>query len=118
MLAVVNAWLLKEGITFSQYLMHVSTEGTEADGLFVWLATKACAEHINLVHGNGIWTTRASGILDLQDAVIVLTLASIFGQSECSSCEMCFQEFSEMGLTGRMGLLICANTLYLEQPDM
>ncbi len=44
---VVNTWLLREGKSFLQYLSCVSMEGTEADGLFMWLASKACAEHVN-----------------------------------------------------------------------
>ncbi len=71
---VVDAWLLQEGLTMLQYLSCVSIEGSQIDGLFLWLASHACQEHLNLVHGNGVWTTRTTGMPDLHDVVIVLTL--------------------------------------------
>ena len=87
-----------EKVIFSQYLTRVSTEGTEADGLFVWLVTKACAEHINLVHGNGIWTTRASGIPDLQDAIIVLTLESFLASLSVQAAKSASKSSVKWGL--------------------
>ncbi len=60
--------------------------------------TKACAEHINLVHGNGIWTTRASGIPDLQDAIIVLTLESFLASLSVQAVKSASKSSVKWGL--------------------
>ena len=56
--------------------------GASIDCLFIWLASWAFSQHLNIVHGDRIWTTRRSVILDLCDPVLVLTLTGyLFGLS-------------------------------------
>ncbi len=43
------------------------------DGLFVWLATIATHMHLNYVHFDGVWTSRASDSPNLQDKLVVTT---------------------------------------------
>ena len=41
------------------------------DCLFVWLATIVTRLHLNFVHSNGIWSSRASEKPDMRDALVM-----------------------------------------------
>ncbi len=72
---VVDAWFQK-GLSLPQYLSTVSTMESEVDSLFIWLCVRVYDQHLNVVHGNGIWCTRHLCIPNLEDTVIVLILGS------------------------------------------
>ncbi len=86
---VVDAWFQKQGLSLPQYLSCVSTVESEVDGLFVWLCARAYDQHLNIIHGNGIWCTRCSCILNLEDAVIVLILGSYLASPSISTVNKC-----------------------------
>ncbi len=48
--------------------------GSEPNGLFLWLIAQCLGMHINLIHTNGIWSTRCSGVPDLWDPAIVFVI--------------------------------------------
>ncbi len=48
--------------------------GSEPDGLFMWLIAQCLGTHLNLIHANGIWSTRCSGVPDLWDPAIVFVI--------------------------------------------
>ncbi len=73
---VVDVWFQKQNISLPRYLSQVSTVGSEVDGLFIWLCAKVYNQHLNLVHGDGIWCMRRSCIPNLEDSVVVLVLGS------------------------------------------
>ncbi len=71
-----------QGLTLKQYITKASNVGTAIDCLFIWLVSWAYAQHMNIIHGDGIWTTHQSAIPDLRDPVLVLTLTGyLFGTS-------------------------------------
>ena len=47
---------------------------SEPNGLFMWLIAQCLGTHLNLIHTNGIWSTRCSGVPDLQDPAIVFVI--------------------------------------------
>ncbi len=78
----VDNCLQQKGLTLKQYIAKASNIGESIDGLFIWLASWAFSQHLNIVHGDRIWTTRRSVIPDLCDLVLVLTLTGyLFGLS-------------------------------------
>ncbi len=78
----VDNCLQQKGLILKQYVAKASNMGATIDGLFIWLASWAFLQHLNIVHSNGIWTTRRSVIPDLHDLVLVLTLTGyLFGLS-------------------------------------
>ncbi len=48
--------------------------GSEPNGLFMWLTAQSLNMHLNLIHANGIWSTRCSGVPDLWDPAIVFVI--------------------------------------------
>ena len=54
------------------------------DGLFVWLCARVYDQHLNIVHGNGIWCTRHLCIPNLEDTIIVLILGSCLASPSVS----------------------------------
>ena len=68
------------------------------DGLFVWLCARVYDQHLNIVHGNGIWCTRHSCILNLEDAVIVLILGSYLASPPISMVNKCPKSGVKWGL--------------------
>ncbi len=81
----VDNCLQQKGLTLKQYIAKGSNVGESIDGLFIWLASWAFSQHLNIIHGDRIWTTRRSAIPDLCDLVLVLTLTGyLFGLSGLS----------------------------------
>ncbi len=78
-----NNYLQQQSITMKQYISNVSTVGCGIDGLFLWLASRAFGQHINLIHGNGVWTSWWSAIPDLRDPVVVTTLDGFLFSPSC-----------------------------------
>ncbi len=72
----IDIWLQKYGLSHKHYLSWISTRGSKIDGLFLWMASLTCKKHINLLHTNRIWSTRKSGIPDLMDPSIAITIGS------------------------------------------
>ncbi len=70
----LDEWLQQIGLTHAHYIAAVSNMGIALDGLFIWLIVQCLGVHLNLIHLNGIWSTRRSGIPDLHDTVIVFVL--------------------------------------------
>ena len=70
----VDNCLQQKASTLKQYLSRVMNVGTLVDSLFLWASSRAYGKHINLVDGNGVWTTRHTAIPDLLDAAIVFML--------------------------------------------
>ncbi len=95
---VVDAWFQKHGISLPQYLSFVSTVESEVDSLFVWLCVRVYDQHLNIVHGNGIWCTRYSCILNLEDTVIVLILGSYLASPSMSTVNKCPKSGVKWGL--------------------
>ena len=62
-----------------------SNVGKQIDGLFLWLSSFVLKEHINVVHGDGIWTTCHTAIPDLQDPTVVFVLGYYIAASGCPS---------------------------------
>ena len=62
------------GHTCKHYLTWISNLGSKIDGMFLWMASLVCERHVNLIHANGIWTTRHTGVLDLCDPAIAITI--------------------------------------------
>ncbi len=81
---VIDAWFQKQGISLPQYLSCISTVESEVDGLFIWLCARAYNQHLNIVHGNGIWCTQHSCIPNLEDAVVILILCSFMASPPMS----------------------------------
>ena len=71
---VIDVWLQKHGYSHKCYLSWISTYGSKIDGLFFWIASLTCEQHINLIYANGIWSMRRSGILNLMDPSIAITI--------------------------------------------
>ncbi len=67
----LDKWLQQTGLTQVQYMAAVSNVGTAPDGLFIWLVVQCLGVHLNLIHSNGIWSTRRSSIPDLCNPVII-----------------------------------------------
>ena len=70
----IEQWLIQHGITRKEYLRQVVNRKVLADGLFMWLSVHAQAQHINIIHPGGIWSSRLSEVPVLTDAAIVLVL--------------------------------------------
>ncbi len=66
--------MIQHGITRKEYLRQVVNRKVLADGLFMWLSVHAQAQHINIIHPGGIWSSRLSEVPVLTDAAIVLVL--------------------------------------------
>ncbi len=100
--AVVDDWFWKQNISLPHYLSQVSTVESEVDGLFIWLCARVYDQHLNLVHGDGIWCTQHSCILNLEDAVVVLVMGLFMASPSmttlCSRPKSCIkwglQDFS------------------------
>ncbi len=54
-----------------ELLEHYSRLGELVNGLILWLASVVTKTHVNFVHSDQAWTTRASDIVNLMDAMIV-----------------------------------------------
>ncbi len=67
----VKRWIEASNLIENQFLMYYSMVGCHVDGLFVWLATVVTCLHLNFVHANGIWSSRASEKLDMRDALVM-----------------------------------------------
>ncbi len=74
MAEVIDEWLFTAGITRKQYLSQVINRGSSIDGLFVWLAAVHMGCHLNIIHGAGIWMTRASETVVMTDCAIVFII--------------------------------------------
>lgn len=72
----VDKCLQQKGLSLKQYITKVGNVGSPIDGLFVWLVSWCFNQHVNVVHSDGVWTTRRSVIPDLHDPTIVLMLNS------------------------------------------
>ena len=70
----VGPWLESCGITRKEYLWKIVNKKVPCDGLFVWLASQAKRQHINVFHASGIWTTRKPEIVVMTDPGIILVL--------------------------------------------
>ena len=70
----LESWLADTGLTRPRYLSKILNMGTEPNGLFMWLIAQCLGMHLNLIHANGIWSTRHSGVPDLQDPAIVFVI--------------------------------------------
>ncbi len=84
---LVDFWLQQKGLTFSQYLSVCSNVGTQVDGFFLWLSSFVLREHINMVHGDGIWTTCHAAVPNLQDLAVVFILGYYMAAFGCPPSE-------------------------------
>lgn len=57
-----------------RYLSVCSNVGSPVDGLFIWLASFAFSIHVNVIHRDGVWTTRQTTIPDFYNLAIVFVL--------------------------------------------
>ena len=64
-----------------------SNVGKQIDGLFLWLSSFVLKEHINVVHGDGIWTTHCAAVPNLQDLTVVFILGYYMAASGCPPSE-------------------------------
>ncbi len=69
---IIEHWLMNHGVTRKEYLRRIVNRRAIPDGLFVWLACWAKHQHLNIVHSNGVWSSRKSEITVLTDATIML----------------------------------------------
>ncbi len=65
---------MQHGITRKEYLWQVVNRNVPTDGLFVWLSIHVWAQHINIIHPGGIWSSRLSEVPVLTDATVILVL--------------------------------------------
>ena len=70
---IVQWWVQCASLMGPQFLLRYSTRGMTVDGLFVWLGTVACKQHLNLVHSNGIWTTQSLENPDLYNTTVIFS---------------------------------------------
>ena len=70
----LEAWLVDMGLTRPRYLSRILNICSEPDSLFMWLLAQCLGIHINLIHANGIWSTRHSGVPNLCDPAIMFIL--------------------------------------------
>ena len=85
--ATLESWLVDTRLTRPRYLSKISNISSEPDGLFIWLIAQCLGMHINLIHTNGIWSTRCSGILDLWDPAIVFVLSHYLATPTVHLCK-------------------------------
>ncbi len=57
---IIREWLASNGQTWDQYHQHLESR-TVLDGLELLLALMAMSFHLNLLHGDGMWSTRKDG---------------------------------------------------------
>ena len=81
----IDNCLQQKNVTLKQYISCFTNVGAPTDGLFLWLASKAFVKHINIVHGNSVWTTRRCAIPDLEDGVIVFLMNRYMFSPSCAT---------------------------------
>ena len=69
---VRNDWLFQLNLTLPEYEQWVLS-GEIMDGLVVLLSACYFDVHIVIVHGHGVWTTRATGTSETGNVMIVAT---------------------------------------------
>ena len=57
---IIGEWLASNGQSWDQYHQHLESR-TVPDGLELLLALMAMHFHLNLLHSNGMWSTRKDG---------------------------------------------------------
>ena len=78
----VEHWLQSNVLSHKKYLFWISNLGSKIDRLFLWLASLAADIHLNIIHSNGVWTTRKTGIPNLQDPSVAITLGGFLVATE------------------------------------
>ncbi len=81
----IDNCLQQKNVTLKQYILHFTNVGAPMDGLFLWLASKVFAQHINIVYGNRVWTTRRCAIPDLEDGMIVFLINGYMFSPSCGT---------------------------------
>ena len=77
----IEHWLQSNALSHKKYLSWILNLGSKIDGLFLWLASLAAGIHLNIIHSNGVWTTR-TGIPNLQDLSVAITLGGFLVVTE------------------------------------
>ncbi len=67
----------------TRYLSVCSNVGSPVDRLFMWLASFAFAVHQNVIHGDGVWTTRRMAVPDFHNLAIVFVLGYYMAAPAC-----------------------------------
>ena len=68
---MIQQWLENSVMDGSELLDWYLDSDTEVDGLFIWLCAVLSHFHLNIVHQNAAWTTRASDVPNFLDVVII-----------------------------------------------
>ena len=80
--SAVEHWLQNNALSHKKYLSWILNLGSKIDGLFLWLASLAVGIYLNIIHSNGVWTTRRTGIPNLQDLSVAITLGGFLVATE------------------------------------
>ncbi len=75
-----NDWLFRTNCSLPDYVEEVQNHNL-LDGLYILMAAKAYNGHLAIVHGEGMWTTCASGVTEPGDSLIVASLWAMPGHA-------------------------------------
>ncbi len=84
---LVDYWLQSQGLVMMRYLSVCSNIGSPIEGLFVWLASYAFSTHVNVIHGDRVWTTRQLAMLDFREPAIVFVLGYYMAAPACTQTD-------------------------------
>ncbi len=80
---LVDYWLQSQNIPLTRYLSVCLNMGSPVDGLFLWLASYAFSTYVNIIHGDGVWTTHHSAIPDFRNPAIIFILGYYMAAPTC-----------------------------------
>ena len=83
--STAELWLRNNNLMHKKYLTWISNLGSKIDRMLLWLASLTTRTHLNIIHVNGVWTTRMAGIPDLQDPSIAVTLGGFLVVTEAAT---------------------------------
>ncbi len=96
--ALVDFWLQSQGTPMIRYLSVCSNVGSLVDGLFIWLASFAFTVHLNVIHGDGVWTTRQTAVPNFCDPAIVFVLGYYLAAPACQQLQVSPNKKSHISL--------------------
>ncbi len=80
---LVDFWLQSQSLPMTHYLSVCSNVGSPIDRLFLWLASYAFSIHVNVIHGDGVWTTCRLVIPNFRDPAIIFVLGYYMATPAC-----------------------------------